>query len=34
MLRNKAGIMLEEAVDKSDPQLFCWLKYTKKSIIF
>lgn len=30
MLRNKAGIMLEEAADKSDPQLFVLTKIHKK----
>ena len=31
MLRNKAGIMLEEAADKSDPQLFALAKIHKKN---
>ena len=30
MLRNKGGIMLEEAADKSDPQLFVLAKIHKK----
>lgn len=30
MLRNKAGIMLEEAADKSDPQFFLLAKIYKK----
>ncbi len=31
MLRNKAGIMLEEAADKSDPQLLLLDKINKKT---